>query len=133
MNMHHEVESDLGLRKMDIEHGKVEMLTHTNVAPDTVPSKTAAISFDAALSNRHGKYSEKPRPGETSREVEPATNADFQRSFFSCACRPCSTSVGAVQAEVSETAAVGMALSEVAFVVPRDREHVEEVSKVLSL
>merc|ERR1719421_1854148 len=105
MNMHHEVESDLGLRKMDIEHGKVEMLAHTNVAPDTVPSKTAAISFDAALSNRHGKYSEKPRPGETSREVEPATNADFQRSFYSCACRPCSTSVGAVQAEVSETAA----------------------------
>ena len=108
-------------------------------ADDTVASKATTISLDAVPStsitpaDSYGKRIEKPLPGVMIRESEHSADPGFEQGFFSCACKPCSTRDGTVKAEVSEMGAFGIALSEVTIVVPRNGEHVEEVSKVMSL
>jgi hypothetical protein len=106
------------------------MLTVKNVAPDSSISKTATVSLDAVPSTgiiRYGKPIDKPLPGGTPGEAEPAADGGFQRGLFSCACKPCAPEI---QAEVSEMGSQ-LTLAQSAM-IPFDEDKAKALSETIS-
>merc|ERR1711937_115381 len=129
--------TEVVLPSVDIEQGNIEMRSPANVVLEG--AKAATISLDIVPPNygtpagSNGKRVEKPLAGGTIGNSQLSVDADVQQGFFSCACKPCSPGVAAVPAEVPELVASGIALSDVAVLVPRDGGSVEESNRVMSL